>query len=83
MILRLRGKCFDYEAGQIELDDLRLAAWKVHQMLRADLGVAQPGLNSVLQQLRLKASLMETREDIEKLAAAIRHVEWPRSLPKA
>lgn len=74
-ILRLRAKCFQYLDNELDFALVKKASWEVHQMLRSDLGLAQPNLLSAIDRLR-KNRLAGTENEIETLLSKIYHNKW-------
>lgn len=83
MIIRLRTKIERRLEGDEDISDkdVTLASWKVHQMLRADLGLNQPYLLNALERLHVEDAYVD-KKDIERLATdTIKHVDWRGILP--
>jgi hypothetical protein len=74
-VLRLRSKCVQFVNGKTQFDEVRKASWVVHQMLRSDLGLSQPNLESAIDRLRT-GELAGKKEQIERLIADIHHNIW-------
>ena len=75
MILRLRAKCKYFQEDKIPFSQVRQAAMEVHQMLRSDLGVPQPGLRDVIQKMR-KGEASSNTDHIEQIANRMNHLTW-------
>lgn len=75
MILRLRGKCSDFIEERIDFKEVHMAAMVVHQILRSDLGLSQPGLDNIIEKFR-RSEIAERKEQIESIANGMTHIKW-------
>ena len=73
--LRMREICGRYIEDTVEFAQVVNAAYKVHQMLRADVGVPQPNLKTSLEKIGTGAKAVNSVE-IEALVSEIIHVNW-------
>lgn len=75
-LLRLRAKCRKFlDDETFEISKVKKASWEVHQMLRSDLGVAQPNLSSAIENLR-RNKIAGVEDEIENLLGKIHHNDW-------
>ena len=75
IILRLRSKCISFLEGKISFAEVHTAAMGVHQILRSDLGVAQPGLSNNIEKLRA-GEIAGKGEQIERIINGMNHIKW-------
>ena len=69
------SRCLKFVNGDIEYSQVKKASWKVHQMLRSDLGLPQPGLLNSLEKMK-KEELAGTEPQILKLLDGMHHNHW-------
>ena len=76
---------FEIRSGRRETSEVnektRLIAWKLHQLLRSDLGVSQPVLNSSLDRIRRKNKHINMKQ-LDELFYSIEHNEWFNEVAK-
>ena len=75
IILRLRSKCLGFLGGDIPYGQVHEAAMQVHQILRSDLALSQPGLSNSIEKLR-KGEIAGKKEQIETIVNGMNHIKW-------
>ena len=75
MLVLARARCRFYADGSCSYDKMFSTIWAVHQMLRADLSLRQPGLATAIDGLR-RSDQPETNIDIDILIDTLKHIEW-------
>lgn len=84
VILCARSQCAQFAAAQATYEEMRLAIWAIHQMLRADLNLHQHKVQRDIDRIRSGKGLPETQqENIEKLIRDMPHIEWPTVAQRA
>ena len=74
-IIKFRSHCINYIDGNDSFQAVTSAAWKVHQMLRYDLGLLQPGLRNAIDRIR-KSKVPNSVAEIEDFLTTMEHNEW-------
>jgi len=74
-IIKFRSTCINFIDGEVEFSEVTSAAWKVHQMLRYDLGLLQPGLRNAIHRIR-RSDIPNSVAEIERFLTKMEHNEW-------
>lgn len=69
------------DSSEASTEKMRQIAWKLHQLLRSDLGVNQPAMENAIEQLG-KSHKHITMDDIENFYGKIKHNDWNERLAK-
>jgi hypothetical protein len=67
VILRTRARCRQYAEGRGAYDSMTKCVCALHHMLRADMGLRQPGLAHTIERLRHQGPLADNSEAVDKL----------------
>ena len=74
-IIRFRSFCINFLDDMCDYSVVNKAAWEVHQMLRYDLGLTQPGLRTAIGRIR-RQEISENMDQIEGFLSLIDHNSW-------
>lgn len=75
IIVSCRAACLQFAAWELPLDRLLKRVWALHQGLRSDLGVAQPGWQNEIERRRL-GLMANDANDVERIIESARHVTY-------
>jgi hypothetical protein len=74
-IVHARSVFRNYSKGANNYPRVKKAIWSLHQLLRSDLSLRQPGLTREIESIHKKVSTLRIA-DVERVLKGIQHLDW-------